>query len=178
MRKFTPFLLVVSIAATAVAAAAQGAARAGPFDPKSGRFATSLPSESNRPPDTLAVSSDKVWAAINQVYGQLGIPITVVDTQSKVLGALRATQRHPVAGERLSRIVECGTGPYGPNAERYTVELTALSAVAPINATTTIIDTRVGGVASPNGLNSSVACGSTGVLEDKILDAVKKQLGM
>src|SRR4051794_40421341 len=117
MRQLTPFALALSLAATAIPVHAQGSARAGPFDPRSGRFATSLPNEVTRAPDTLSASADKVWAAITKAYTELGIPVTVVDTELKVVGALRATQRRPVGGERLSRVLECGTGPYGPNAE-------------------------------------------------------------
>jgi hypothetical protein len=177
MRSLTLLALIASFTATAIPAAAQGSARAGPFDPRSGRFATSLPNEGSRTPDTVAAPLEKVWAAINKAYGELGIPVTVVDTELKVVGALRAPQRRPLAGARLSSILECGTGPYGPNAERYSVQLTSLSAVASVGDRT-IIDTRVGGSAAPNGLNSSVSCGSTGVLEEKVLEAVRKQLGM
>ncbi len=149
-----------------------------PFDSGDGCFALSLAAyEPARVPDTLAAPAAKVWNALNQVYGELGVPVTVVDTETRVVGAIRATQRRPVGGERLSRILECGSGPYGPNAEHYTVQLTVLSAVQSVGDKTTI-DTRVGGSASPNGLNSSVNCGSTGALEEKILGAVKKQLGM
>src|SRR3954468_6756644 len=130
MRQLMPLALGAALLASALPAAAQGAARAGPFDPQSGRFASAIPSEPPRAPDTVSASPAKVWVAINQAYVELGIPVTVVDTETKVVGALRATQRRLVAGERLSRILECGSGAYGPNADRYTVQLTSLSSVS------------------------------------------------
>ncbi|MES2178106.1 MAG: hypothetical protein V4550_09600 [Gemmatimonadota bacterium] len=166
---------VISIAPSA---AAQGAARAGPFDPKSGRFATALPSEPARAPDTLSATSDKVWAALGQVYAELGVPLSVVDSSSHVIGAVRVTQRRPVGGDRLSRLLECGSGAYGPNAERYTVQLTLLTAIQPLGDKATIVDTRAGGQASPNGLSSTVGCASSGVLEEKIAGMLRKALGL
>ena len=107
------------------------------------------------------MSTDKVWAALGDVYRDLGVALSVADSQSHVLGALRVTQRRPVGGERLSRLLECGSGPYGPNAERYTVQLTLLTHVEALGDGRSIVDTRVGGSAAPNGLNSAVSCGST-----------------
>jgi hypothetical protein len=168
-------VLVLALLATTVPAVAQLPNPDGPFDPRSGRFAMGDPA---RGPDTLAVSSDKAWAALNQVYSQLGISLTVVDTQMRVIGSLRGLQRRPVAGERLSRVVECGTGQYGPNADRYSVQLTVLTHVRAINDKQSVIDSRVGGNASPNGLSSTVNCASTGVLEEKVVDMLKKALGL
>lgn len=163
--------------AMALPAAAQGAARAGPFDPRSGKFGGVISSEAARAPDTVAVSSDRVWSALSQVYSQLGIQLSVADTESHVIGALRVVQRRPVAGERLSRLLECGTGPYGANAERYTVQLTVLTSLQSIGDKLSTIDTRVAGTAAPNGLNSTVACASSGVLEEKVTELVRKALG-
>ena len=177
-RSATITAIVFSLASSASPAVAQGAARAGPFNPQSGRFGTALPNEAARAPDTLSAPSDRVWAALTQVYGDLGIQLSVVDTETHVIGALRVVQRRPVGGERLSRLLECGSGAYGPNAERYTVQLTILTAVQSIGENRTIIDTRAGGQAAPNGLNSTVPCGSTGVLAEKLIAMLRKALAL
>jgi hypothetical protein len=145
------------------------------FDPRSGRFGGELGAGS-RAPDTLEVSADRLWAVLPDAYAELGVPLTVVDTASHYLGARSVTMRRPVGGLRLSRIVECGTGSFGPNAERYTVHLTVLSAVQPIDATHSLIVTTVGGSAAPNGLSSSVTCASNGALEDKLLSVLRARL--
>jgi hypothetical protein len=171
-------MVLLALPATTISASAQGVARAGPFDPRAGKFSSVISSEATREPDTLAVSSDKVWAALIQVYADLGIPLTVADTQSHVIGALRVVQRKPVGGDRLSRLLECGMSSYGLNADRYTVQLTALTAVQSVGERLTAIDTRVGGSASPNGINSNVACASSGVLEEKVTSMLRKALGL
>lgn len=157
---------------------AQGTVGIGPFDPRAGKFSTFISGESARAPDTIAVSSDKVWAALIQVYGELGVALTVADTQSHVLGALRLVQRKPVGGRPLSRLLECGESAYGPNADRYTVQLTALTAVESLGAKLTAIDTRVSGSAAGNGASTSVACSSSGALEERVATMVRKALGL
>jgi hypothetical protein len=169
---------VVALSALPVAASAQGASQVGPFDPRAGKFSTVISAEPARTPDTVAVSSDKVWAVLIQVYADLGIPLTIADTQSHVIGALRVVQRKPIGGQRLSRLLECGQSAYGPNAERYTVQLTALTGVQSIGEKGSTIDTRVGGFASPNGINSSVTCASSGVLEETVTAMVRRALGL
>jgi hypothetical protein len=171
----TIFLALVAMTTTA---SAQGAARVGPFDPRSGRFGGVINTDAARPPDTLAVSSDKVWAALIQVYADLGIPLTVADTESHVIGALRVVHRKPIGGQRLSRLLECGESAYGPNAERYSVQLTSLSAVQAVGAKMTTIDTRVGATATANGQSAGVACASSGVLEEKVTAMLRKALGL
>ena len=165
------------LAAFGVAPSAQ-AQRAGEvtttFDPRSGRFGGELGAGS-RTPDTLEVSADRLWSALPGAYAELGVPLTVVDSAAHSLGS-QAVSRRPVGGLRLSRILECGTGSYGPNAERYTVQLTVLSAVQPVDAKRSVLITRVGGTAAPNGLNSSVKCESNGALEDRLVSILRTRL--
>jgi hypothetical protein len=170
--------VLLAMSVTTVPAFAQGGARVGPFDPRAGKFSTVIAAEPARAPDTLAVASDRVWAALIQVYGELGIPLTVADTQSRVIGALRVAQRKSIGGQQLSRLLECGMSSYGPNADRYAVQLTALSSVESVGGKLTTVETRVGGSASPNGINSTVACASSGVLEEKVSSMVRKALGL
>ena len=171
------FAAILTCAPPIYQAAAQGGrADAGVFDPRTGRFAFAFPQGLDRAADTVAAPLPRVWAALTRVYADQGIPVTIVDTASHALGAIRATQRRPVAGRRLSTVLECGTGAYGPNAERYTVQLTVLSAVRGLPDGRSVVDSRVGGVAAPNGLNSSVNCESTGVLEDLIAQELRTHL--
>jgi hypothetical protein len=173
--RFSAILSAAMLAGAAVSSLAQDPSMGvGPFNPRSGRYAVAH-SDAPRPADTLAVSSDRVWAALAGVYSDLGIPLSVVDTEVHVLGALRVQTRRPVAGERMSQTLECGSGAFGPNADRYTVALTVLSNVAPLPDGRTLLDTRVSGTAAPNGLNSSVSCTSNGFLEDKITSELRKK---
>lgn len=155
---------------------AQDGRPSGTFDLKSGRFARAF-GEIERPPDTLAVASGRVWAALPAVFSALDIPISVADSATRVIGAMYLSRRRPVGGERLSRILQCGDGSFGPNADHYEVQLTALSGVIPIDSAHTALTIAVAGAALANGNSSRVACTTTGVLERKILDQVRKMTG-
>lgn len=172
--------LMVLVGATVAAAGAPSSAQDGvqgrTFDVKSGRFGKAFGS-SERPPDSLAIASGRVWAALTAVYSELDIPLSVADSETHVIGALYLSRRRPVGGERLSRILECGDGSFGPNADHYEVQLTALSGVAPIDSTHTALTIAVAGVALANGNSSRIACTTKGVLERKILDKVRKITG-
>jgi hypothetical protein len=171
--------LAAALLVAARPGAAQRAGESGLVDMKSGRFSTNMfANEPARDPDTLAVPAGKVWAALPAVYDALAVPLSVVDTTYRVLGAVRVTVRRPIGGDRLSLLLQCGVGAYGPVAERYTVQLTLVSAVRAIDDGHAVLETRVDGSAAQNGVNSSVRCASTGRLEEKVAQLVRKELGL
>ncbi|HEY2026176.1 MAG TPA: hypothetical protein VGG78_04160 [Gemmatimonadaceae bacterium] len=179
IRSFLTSLAVLASVVTAVPAYAQRAGESGLIDPRSGRFSTRVfANEPARDPDTLSASAATVWAALPAVYDTLAVPLTLVDTASRVLGAVRVAVRRPIAGNRLSFLLECGTGVYGPAADSYAVQLTLVSVVRPVDATHSALETRVEGDAAQNGVNSSVHCGSTGRLEAKVVQLLRKELGL
>jgi hypothetical protein len=160
-------------------AEAQQAGQSGLIDVKSGRFATSMfATEPARDPDTLAVPAAKAWAALPAVYAALAVPLTIVDTTYRALGAVRVTVRRPIGGDRLSLLLECGTGSFGPVAERYTVQLTLVSTVRVIDDGHSALETRAEGSAAQNGINASVRCGSTGRLEERVAQLLRQELGL
>jgi hypothetical protein len=162
-------------------AARAGAQRAGEsggaIDSKSGRFLGEFSRVPARAPDTLAVSDERVFAALPAVFTALAVPLTVVDSSARAMGALRVVVRRPISGQRLSLLLECGTGSYGPNAERYTVQLTLVARAKAIDSTHSEVLTMVRGDAAPNGLNTNVPCASTGRLEERFIELLRKELG-
>jgi hypothetical protein len=170
------------VALFALAAAPAGAQRAGEsggaLDAKSGRFVHEFDAVPARAPDTLAATDARVFAAMPAVFAKLAVPLTVIDSSAKAMGAVRVMTRRPVGGDRLSLLLECGTGNYGPNAERYSVQLTLVTRAIAIDSTHSELRTIVGGNASPNGLSTSVACSSTGRLEERFADLLRKELGL
>jgi hypothetical protein len=172
----------ILVTAVALGAAQAGAQRVGEsggaIDTRSGRFTRVFESVPVRAPDTLAVTDDRAFAAMPAVFAKLAIPLTAIDSSAKAMGAVRVPTRHPVAGERLSRLLECGIGTYGPNAESYSVQLTLVARATAIDSTHTEVQTVVVGIASPNGLSSSLNCGSTGRLEERFVALLRKELGL
>lgn len=171
-------LLFVAAGAWQPAAAQRAGENGGAIDLKSGRFSSYFSTEPARAPDTLATTDAHVFAVLPKVFEAIGVPLSVVDSGTKVMGALRVPVRRPIGGQRLSLLLECGTGSYGPNAERYSVQLTLLAAVRAVDAGHAEVQTRVEGNASPNGLSTVVKCMSTGRLEDRFTEQLKKELGL
>jgi hypothetical protein len=171
----------VAAAVVMLGAAPAGAQRAGEsggaIDSKSGRFLNEFSRVPARAPDTLAVSAERVFAALPAVFTTLAVPLTVVDTAARAMGAVRVLVRRPISGQRLSLLLECGTGNYGPNAERYSVQLTLVARAKAVDSTHSEVLTMVSGDAAPNGLNTSVGCASTGRLEERFAELLRKELG-
>ncbi|MDB4916711.1 MAG: hypothetical protein JWM95_4355 [Gemmatimonadetes bacterium] len=146
----------------------------GPFDPKTGLYGTAVTVRSTRAPDTLYASPSKIWNSLVKIYAEFGVPLTVADTSRSVLGAIRVNQRKPIAGKRLSMLLECGSSAYGENADRYAVKLTWLTHVEELEDKRSVLEMRVSGDASPLGMSSTVTCASTGKLEELVAAALKK----
>ncbi|MFL5605868.1 MAG: hypothetical protein ACJ8AD_05445 [Gemmatimonadaceae bacterium] len=155
---------------------AQDGRPTGTFDLKSGRFGRNF-GEAQRPPDTLTIASSRVWAALPAVYAALDIPLSVADTGSHVIGAMYLSRRRPIGGERLSRLLSCGDSSFGPNADHYEVQFTALSLVTPIDSAHSALTIAVNGVALANGNSQRIACNTTGRLERRILEELRKISG-
>jgi hypothetical protein len=170
-------LVAVFVLGTAPAGAQRAGESGGALDAKSGRFIHEFDGAPARTPDTLAVTDARVFAAMPAVFAKLGVPLTVVDSSAKAMGAVRVLTRRPVGGERLSLLLECGTGSYGPNAERYSVQLTLVARTMAIDSTHSEVRTIVSGNASPNGLSTNVGCSSTGRLEERFVELLRKELG-
>ena len=148
----------------------------GAIDSKSGRFLNEFNGVPAHAPDTLAVSQDRVFASLPAVFAALAVPLTVVDSTAKAMGAVRVLVRRPIAGQRLSLLLECGTGTFGPNAERYSVQLTLVARANAIDSTHTEVLTMARGDASPNGLSTSVNCASSGRLEERFAELLRKEV--
>ena len=151
-----------------------GAQELGPFDPKTGLYGTAVRGAEARKPDTLDATSSKVWNSMVKIYADYGVNMTIADTNQSVLGAIRVAQRKPVAGKRLSLLLECGSSAYGENADRYAVNLTWLTHLKELPDKRTEVQMRVSGDASPLGMNATVRCESTGKLEDMVAATLKK----
>jgi hypothetical protein len=141
------------------------------FDARSGRFTVGAGGAGERPADQLLIDAEKAFALLPKAYESLGLTPTVNDPAAKMVGVQNLVIHKPIGGERLSRLLDCGVDVTGPNADYYEVHLTVLSGVQASEGGSTLV-TRVAAWAAPNGLSSSVRCGSTGRLEEKVATAM------
>lgn len=130
------------------------------------------PSRANR----VNAPADRVWQALVDVYEDLGAPVDMRSDTERGIG-VRAWRTRRIAGERLSRWLDCGAGVAGDYADSYSVTLFILSRVAAADSAATIA-TQVRASARPTGGASGQAltCHSRGALEWHIVEAVMERL--
>ena len=143
------------------------------FDARSGRFTVGAGGTDARPSDPLLVDVRRAWSLLPEAYVSLGLTPTVRDEASMIVGVQNLRVNRAVAGERMSRLVDCGVDAVGHNADYYEVYLTVLSGVRAVDSVTSTVTTRVVASAVPGGAATSIRCGSTGRLEELIATAMR-----
>lgn len=127
----------------------------------------------------LPFSANEVWQALTDVYSDYDIEPDVVDPRGRQLGVERLT-RSTIAGERSDNLARCGNEGAGPSAaSRFRIRFEIVSRVVP-EGTGAVLHTRVQASASPVDGSSigTVACVSTGRLEQRIMQGVALKLGI
>jgi hypothetical protein len=117
----------------------------------------------------IAATPDRAWAVLPAVYAELGIPLSQTDPSQKLLVAQNARVSR-IGGKRLSTYFRCG-GTYGDNADSGNTYVTARTQVLVGNDGKTVARTEVRASASGEGMTVG-ECGSTGLLEKAIGDAI------
>ena len=121
----------------------------------------------------------KVWTALAAAYASLGIDVTVNDPRSHTMGNTQFFKSRTFNGQPLSRLADCGNGPDGPRANTSRVYFSVVTTLVTVDASHTKLMTDVSPVAVDQSGTTGyrATCGSSGVLETMLYDAVKKNLG-
>jgi len=122
---------------------------------------------------SVAVPVAEAWKRLAKAYADLGIPLTTVRPEDHFLGNEGMRRSHMFAGERLSSLLDCGTGGGGANADIYSINMSAVSRLSAPSDSTTEIATLVQATATPMSFGTPpVVCSTTGWLEAKISSMV------
>ncbi|MGZ8412920.1 MAG: hypothetical protein ACXW61_07930 [Gemmatirosa sp.] len=127
--------------------------------------------------EALALSVDRVWALLPLAYEAVGLPLSTLDTERRLLGAGGVRAQGRLGGAWLSRYVDCGTAPTGiPNADSWTVTLDVATRVDG-NAAGAGLSTTVRATGRPSATSTSnpVNCVSRGALEKRLAELVREQ---
>jgi hypothetical protein len=125
---------------------------------------------------SLAGSVDDAWTALPQVLDSLGVRATLIDPAQHLAGVEQIKIRVNLGKTPLSRYLDCGQTQIGPNADSYEVLLTVKSRITSA-AVGSQLSTIVDAVARPIAFRQNYSsCSSTGLLESRIADGVKKRL--
>ncbi len=134
----------------------------------------------NTPPEfqvaqrsTVRVPIGEAWARLSKAYADLGIPLTTVQAEVHELGNVGMRRSHSLGNQRLSSLLECGSGGGGDNADTYSINMSVVSRLTATADTTTEIATLVQATASAMAFGSApVVCSTKGSLEAQISSIV------
>ena len=142
-------------------------------------FTTQLALDTMTTPTELDAPYGKVFTAAVAAFDEMKIVVDMRDSLRGVVGNLAIKKSSSFAGAQLSRWFNCGQGMTGPNADNFRLYIAIaalLDRVASNNRTAIRVAMVAGAQDMQGNAKDAVACGSSGALELKILDAVKKRL--
>lgn len=128
---------------------------------------------------TITASPEQVWAALLLVYEKLQIPVGTIDSNARRLGNTALVANRALAGERVSRSLNCGESGFGaPVADSHQVTVSVLTLLEPVPGGGTLIETRLTGSAIARGVSTApVHCSTSGRLEERIAQGIQAWLG-
>lgn len=128
----------------------------------------------------IPASMERAWPELLRVYGELDIPITVLDTAKHLVGNQNASVKRKLAGESLSTFLNCGRTPARAHAaDQYDVNMSVLSLLKSSSDGNATLETFVTGRAkNPVNNDPAARCSSTGRLEQRIANSVTLAAGV
>lgn len=128
--------------------------------------------------DTVAAPMGVTFAAVRATYAALKLPREWADSANGQLGTLRARMTYQLGGERLSVFFNCGQGLTGANADTWRLTVALITFLQPAGEGRTRLGTGL--VAEAQDMSGTsvepAMCGSTGLLEERILKDVRARL--
>lgn len=167
--------------AVAVALLAAGGQAPGAQPPRAVRlpgYLAPMPLDSGIVNATVPGSPGAVFWAARQVFFELGIPTPMSDSARGYLVNARMVKMRSLAGSPLSTYLNCGSGMTGPNADAFRVTMAVAAFVDSAGPGLARLRlTLLAGAESTEGVaKSAVACASSGVLEERILRAIRTRV--
>lgn len=127
--------------------------------------------------DTLRRASGELFRQLAATYDELGVPITTVNTEARLLGATEARLRRDLGGAPLSRYLRCGSTVTGSIADQYEVYLTAITQLEELETGGTGVYTHVRGFAVQGGrAGNDIRCATRGRLEREIFERLERKV--
>lgn len=129
--------------------------------------------------EELAMPADRAWAVLPLAYEALGLPLTTLDSERRVIGAGGVRAQGRLGGAWLSRYVDCGTASTGlANADSYAVTLDVVTQVdGSANGANAGLSTalRASGRPASTSTSNPVNCVSRGALERRLAELVREK---
>lgn len=126
----------------------------------------------------LTASPEAVWSVLPPVYDELKIRMGTSDAANRVYGNRTLAVNRTLGGKPLSTYLSCGADAFGvPLADKYRVDMSILTTLAPVEGGKTRITTQIAATASnPSVSSATTNCASTGNLEQLIASRIQARL--
>lgn len=128
--------------------------------------------------DTVSAPAAQTFAAVRAAYAALRIPREWADSANGQLGTLRLRASTSLAGQRLSRYFNCGQGLTGDHADMWRLSIAMVTFVQPADGGVVRVGTGLAAQAQDmaGASKDPVGCGSTGLLEARVMQLVREAL--
>lgn len=121
----------------------------------------------------VEVEVARAWRALVGAYRELGIPVSEINSDERMLGANVRT-RGRLGNARLSAYLDCGRTQGGPSADTYDVHMVVETRVLEGELNTSRVATLIEATARPSGFATGpVRCSTTGTLERRIVEQIR-----
>lgn len=128
---------------------------------------------------TIAAAPAAVWLAVKKVYADWEIPLTVENPSTHQIGNQNFYKSRQIAGKSMVDFVDCGSSMTGPKASTYRIYISLLTDVmtdgqggTKIQVTFVPMGQDVAG-----GSSDRIPCGTSGRLEQLLIDQTKATIG-
>jgi len=127
----------------------------------------------------IPVSPSRVFAALKSVYEEMGVAPAINDPTTGHVGNTDFWKTRKLGTEPISAYLECGTSITGPAADTHRINISVISQVRPDGKGETELETALSALArSMDGATSDRACGTTGLLEQRIRQRLLDKLSV
>ena len=117
---------------------------------------------------TYYASSERVFAAVDEAYGRLEIPLTIRNPRTSQIGN-GGLEVNRIEDKRMSTYFDCGQDRNGRLANTHAITLTVVTALRSVENDGVEISTVVSGFGEPRATSgNAIPCNSTGALERRI----------
>jgi hypothetical protein len=117
-----------------------------------------------------------VFAALASAYSDLGIEVKLSDPTNGQIGNRNFSKIHSLAGEPISKFLDCGMILMGQAADNYRITMSVVSQVTARGAETNLETWLTASARDLGTSTASVSCSSTGALETRINQLVLQRI--
>jgi hypothetical protein len=139
--------------------------------------------EAEKPrPSTVTIAADPsvVWAAAKQAYASLEIPVGIENPAMHTIGNQNFYKARTLGGESMTQFVDCGQGMTGAKAASYRIYMSLITNISGDGKGGTLVQVTFSALGQDvtEGSTDRIPCGSTGHLEQLVLDRTKAAVAL